>query len=104
MIKCTDGSRFNGVLKEGQVWVKGKTVRVIVRFDENVMVYKSKTDFKNNTVTTVRRSVFRRWLHSGEKAMLYIFPKVNCSNCDNKVELRSHINRCECGAVMKVLE
>ena len=72
MMKCTDGTRFNGVLKEGQVWVKGRTVRVIVRFEEDVMVYKSKKDFKEGTVTTVRRSVFRRWLKSGEKAMLQV--------------------------------
>ncbi|EOO44169.1 MULTISPECIES: hypothetical protein [Bacillus] len=72
MMKCTDGTRFNGVLKEGQVWVKGRTVRVIVRFDEDVMVYKSNKDFKDGTVTTVRRSVFRRWLKSGERAMLQV--------------------------------
>ncbi|PEN97778.1 hypothetical protein CN553_12060 [Bacillus cereus] len=72
MMKCTDGTRFNGILKEGQVWVKGRTVRVIVRFDEDVMVYKSKKDFKDGTVTTVRRSVFRRWLKSGERAMLQV--------------------------------
>lgn len=104
MMKCTDGTRFNGILKEGQVWVKGRTVRVIVRFDEDVMVYKSKKDFKDGTVTTVRRGVFRRWLKSGEKAMLHIFPKINCSSCNNEVELRSHVNKCECGARIKLLE
>lgn len=66
----TDGTRTNGQLVIGQVWVKGRTERVIVRFDREVMVYKSKKDFKEGTETVVGRNVFRRWLYSG--AMLKV--------------------------------
>ena len=32
------------------------------------------------------------------------YEKVNCSQCGNKVELKKHVNKCECGARIKVLD
>jgi hypothetical protein len=65
MIKCTDGSRFNGLIKEGQVWVKGNREKIIVNFDDTYMEYQTKKDIKENTVTRVYRSVFSDWVNSG---------------------------------------
>lgn len=65
MIKCTDGSRFNGLLKEGQIWVKGNREKKIVNFDDTYMRYQTKKDIKDNIVTTVYRGIFRDWVHSG---------------------------------------
>lgn len=70
MIKCTDGSRFNGILEAGQVWVKGNREKEIVNFDGAYMRYKTKKDKKDETVTTVFRSSFRDWVYSG--AMLKV--------------------------------
>lgn len=70
MIAYTDGTRFDGRLKFGQVWIKGNTVREIVRFDEHVMVYRNKKNVKEGTVTTVPRSTFRNWIHGKVKAQV----------------------------------
>lgn len=32
------------------------------------------------------------------------YNKVNCGNCGAEVELKKHINKCKCGARIKVLE
>lgn len=65
MIKCSDGKRFNGQLKEGQVWVKGNREKTIVNFDDTYMRYRTKKDIQDGTVTTVYRSSFRDWIHTG---------------------------------------
>lgn len=65
MIKCSDGKRFKGKLKAGQVWVKGNREKTIVNFDGTYMRYMTKKDIKDGTVTTVYRGSFRDWIHSG---------------------------------------
>jgi hypothetical protein len=70
MIKCTDWTRFDGRLKEGQIWVKGNREKRIVSFDDTYMKYQTKKDINDNSVTKVYRSVFRDWVHSG--AMLKV--------------------------------
>lgn len=62
MIKCTDGTRFNGLLAVGQTWVKGKTERTIVGYD-NIYIYYNTKASKNTKI--VLRTSFRKWLHSG---------------------------------------
>lgn len=70
MIKCTDGSRFNGLLEAGQVWIKGNQEREIVSFDKVYMRFQTKENKKNETITEVFRSTFSNWVQSG--AMLKI--------------------------------
>lgn len=65
MIKYSDGSSFNGLLKEGQLWKKGNREKTIVKFDKYNMYYKTGKDKKEGTVTCVKRSSFRSWLYSG---------------------------------------
>lgn len=65
MILCSNGERFDGQLKFGQVWVKGKLERKIVDFDKVYMVFQTKKDIENNTYTRVYRSSFRDWVYSG---------------------------------------
>lgn len=67
MIEYTDGSRFDGHLKIGQVWVKGNRERTIVDFGPIFIYYKTKTDIKNGTTTGILRSSFRKWATSGAK-------------------------------------
>jgi len=31
------------------------------------------------------------------------YEKVKCGNCGTEVELKKHVNKCECGARIKVL-
>lgn len=65
MVTYTDGTKFDGNLAVGQVWVKGTREKVIYGFDTFYMYYQTKTDLKKGTVTGVRRSIFRKWLTSG---------------------------------------
>lgn len=61
MITYTDGTRFNGRLEKGQVWVKGKIERKILWFNSSRIAY----ELNNRSVKVVPRRVFRRWLYSG---------------------------------------
>lgn len=102
MILCTDGTRFNGKLEAGQVWVKGSRERVIYDFNSVYMYYQDKTGLRNGVVTGVPRSTFRKWIMSGAK--LKVEKKVvECSRCQEELELKEHINICECGSRVKVL-
>ncbi|WP_182006315.1 hypothetical protein [Priestia aryabhattai] len=64
-IMCTDGSRFNGILEKGQVWVKGNREKVIVDFNNLYMFYQTKTDIKKGNITRVFRKTFSDWATSG---------------------------------------
>lgn len=104
MMFDTNGQLYKGGLKVGQVWVKGRTEREILFFDREIMVYRGKTDIKNGTATTVSRNVFRRWLLGGsDRAKLKHIPSIECPTCKDLVYLKGHLNKCSCGAVMKVL-
>jgi len=65
MITHVDGTRFNGNLAKGQIWVKGNREKTIVYFNGHTMKYQTKKDIKNGTVTTVKRSSFRDWVTTG---------------------------------------
>lgn len=69
-VKCKDGSRFNGILAIGQVWINGKQEREIWGFNKHHMFYLTKKDKEEGTVTCTSRSVFRRWLFSKDGAVL----------------------------------
>ncbi|KDN91270.1 hypothetical protein MF621_004072 (plasmid) [Bacillus velezensis] len=65
MITITSGKAFNGRLKAGQVWVKGKNERVIHSFNDTFMYYQTKKGVKEGRITAVLRSSFRNWVYSG---------------------------------------
>jgi hypothetical protein len=72
MVLCSDGSRFDGQLKNGQVWVRGNREKEIVSFDDTYMIYVTKKDKKTGTSTKVYRSSFRDWVLGG--AVLKVDP------------------------------
>jgi hypothetical protein len=63
-------TKYRGPLAKGQVWVKGRNQRVIYDFDDQEMAYQTKKNIREGLITSVPRSVFRRWLYSGEGASL----------------------------------
>ncbi|MGM0968578.1 MAG: hypothetical protein ACQEWR_08370 [Bacillota bacterium] len=97
-IVCTDGTKFIGRFKAGQTWIKGRFKRTLLDVSNDRVKYSLINEKERETSL----DCFVNWVFSGAKLDVgkRIIP---CSNCQKDIEIKKHINKCECGLRVKVL-